>query len=446
MQNRYIAHITIEADTPLKVGSNSSDFLQDSPIQKDWNGLPMILGTSIAGVLRKHYRDVYENDDLFGFQKMEKEIDLSEGSKVILSNALLLDEEKKVNESLLLEKSEFLKIFDNLPIREHTAISHTGAIDPNKNAKFDEEIVYKGTQFKFSIEVLEDETAFKNLLELLQSPSFRLGGGTTKGFGKFKVLEIVTKIIDNPKILAKHSSSLNRDLSKQGSDGFSLVEFGAKASDSEQKTIKAKNYTIYTLKIEPDDFFMFGAGFGDEDADQTPVYEKVVDYKNRKLNDKQILIPASSVKGALSHRTAFYYNKKMLEEGKEHTKTEENNEAVKAIFGHKKELDKETKIELGQKGKILISDCFQTIEENNTKVFDHVSIDRFTGGAIDGALFQEKTIAQKEVYEIEILLENGVQQEFKDAFEKALDDVCNGMLALGGATTKGHGVFSGNLE
>ena len=32
MTKRYIAHITIEAQTPLKVGSGSSDFLQDSPI------------------------------------------------------------------------------------------------------------------------------------------------------------------------------------------------------------------------------------------------------------------------------------------------------------------------------------------------------------------------------------------------------------------------------
>ena len=461
MKTKYIAHITIEADTPLKVGSNSSDFLQDSLIQKDWNGLPMILGTSIAGVLRKHYRDEYdrkeksdeplkyESNKLFGFQKDKGDEGI--GSKVILSNALLLDEKREVNERLMVkEKSEFLKIFDNLPIREHTAIAHTGAIDPNKNAKFDEEVLYKGTQFKFSIEVLEDETAFKNLLELLQSPSFRLGGGTTKGFGKFKVLEIVTKIIDNHKTLAKHSSSLNRDLSKLGSDGFSLLEFRAKASDSEQKTIKAKNYTTYTLKIEPDNFFMFGAGFGDSDADQTPVYEKVVDYSIGDLSDKQILIPASSVKGALSHRTAFYYNQSQeiysdkLNKEEFNNYVAENNNAVKAIFGHKKEMPDD--VELGQKGKILISDCFEKAEENSTKTFDHVSIDRFTGGAIDGALFNEKTIAQRDEWDIEILLENDVKQEFKDAFEKALKDVCTGMLALGGATTKGHGVFCGTLE
>ena len=415
---RHIAHITIEANTPLKVGSSASDFLQDSPVQKDWNNLPMMLGTSIAGVLRKDF-DKNLVDDVFG---------KNDGSKVIFSNALLVDETGKVSEKLLLKKSKFLQIFDNLPIREHTAITDKGAA--KEYSKFDEEVVFKGTQFKFSIEVLDDEESFKNLLELLQSPSFRLGGGTTKGFGKFKVLEILTQTIDTPEALATYSSSLNN------TDG-GRVDLST--------NIQAKNHTTYTLKIKPDDFFMFGAGFGDSDADQTPVYENVVDYKNKKLSNKQILIPASSIKGALSHRTAFYYNKAMgaTIESTE-AKTDENNIAVKAIFGHKKEMAEDKKTELGQKGKILISDCFKEDKEE-AKVFDHVSIDRFTGGAKDGALFQEKTIAQRDEWEIEILLEKEIEEPFVNAFEKALEDVCNGMLALGGATTKGHGVFSGVL-
>jgi CRISPR/Cas system CSM-associated protein Csm3 (group 7 of RAMP superfamily) len=426
MKTRYIAHITIEADTPLKVGSNSSDFLQDSPIQKDWNGFPMILGTSIAGVLRKHYRDENKNDDLFGFQKDEED---AEGSKVILSNALLLDENKKLNEGLLLKKSDFLKIFDNLPIREHTKIDHKGVTGSSKEySKFDEELVYKGTQFKFSLEVLDDKEAFKKLLEMLQSPSFRLGGGTTKGFGKFKVLEIAKTTLDSTEKLANYSSSLN----SLGNGDFSPEQF------------KSKTHITYTLKITPDDFFMFGAG-GDADADQTPVYEQVIDYEKGDLSNKQILIPASSVKGALSHRTAFYYNKSIgatIESGE--AKVDENNDAVNGIFGHKKELAEDKETELGQKGKLLISDCFNE-DKKETKVFDHVSIDRFTGGAIDGALFQEKTIAQRDEWEVEILLENDVNEAFVTAFENALDDVCMGMLALGGATTKGHGVFSGTV-
>jgi CRISPR/Cas system CMR subunit Cmr4 (Cas7 group RAMP superfamily) len=405
---RYIAHIVVEADTPLKVGSNASDFLQDAPVQKDWNALPMILGTSIAGVLRKEFNEI-EAKNIFG---------VDEGSKVIFSNALLLDEKNEVNETLLLEKTSFLKIFDNLPIREHTAITDKGVA--KEHSKFDEEVVYKGARFKFSIEVLDDADIFDKIIETLNQPHLRFGGGSTKGFGKFKILEIKAKKFTKDDYHS-YSSSLNYKL-----------ETIITSKDS-----TSSKYATYTLKIKPDDFFMFGSGFGDSDADATPVYEQVVDYENAKLSDKQVLIPASSIKGAISHRTTFHYNKlkgNTIENGN-------GVEVVKEIFGEAK--NSKEKI-YGAKGKVLFSDCFKENKEE-VKIFDHVSIDRFTGGAIDGALFQEKTIAQKDMWEIEILLDKKVEGDELKAFKKALTDITTGMLPLGGMTTKGHGVFVGEV-
>ncbi|OHE05233.1 RAMP superfamily CRISPR-associated protein [Sulfurimonas sp. RIFOXYB12_FULL_35_9] len=414
MKNRYMAHIVIEAETPLKVGSNASDFIQDAPVQKDWNGLPMILGTSIAGVLRKEFNGNVA--DTFGQDN---------GSKVIISNALLLDEKGKVHEELLLQKSHFLKIFENLPIREHTAINAKGVT--SNGAKFDEKVVYKGSHFKFSIEfVEEDKTTFESILNLLSNPAFRLGGGSTKGFGKFKVYDIKTAYLP----LDSYSSSLN------GSEVLTSLNGEAKAS-------LPKTHTTYILTIKPDDFFMFGSGFGDSDADMTPVLEEVVDYGIKDLSTKRVLIPASSIKGAIAHRTTYHFNKL-----KGNTIEAKNGvESIKGIFGEAKNSKKNI---AGSKGKILISDCFKSFDETKqTKTFDHVSIERFTGGAIEGALFQEKTVAKKDdndCYEIEILLENTIQGDELKAFENSLDDICSGMLSLGGATTKGHGVFKGCVK
>ena len=408
MKKRYIAHITLEADTPLKIGSADSDFIKDSPIQRDWNGLPMILGTSIAGVLRKDFEG--DADDIFGKEN---------GSKVIFSNALLVDENSRVNEELLLSKSPFLKLFDKLPQREHTAITQKGVA--KEHSKFDEEVVYKGTRFRFSLEILEDESAFTKLLEMLQSPSFRLGGGSTKGFGKFKVIEILSSVVDTAEALATYSSSLN---STEGS----RVELST--------NIKPINHTSYSLTIEPDEFFMFGSGFGDDEADQIPVVEKIIDYQAKGLSANHILIPASSLKGAIAHRTAYHYN---LQNGL-FVGDNEARLVISELFGEAKNSKKEIE---GSRGKVLFSDLFK-LDREESKIFDHVAIDRFTGGGLDGALFQEKTTAQSDVWELEILLENGVEELFVEAFERALDDVCSGMLALGGATTKGHGVFSGS--
>ncbi|WP_299187696.1 hypothetical protein [uncultured Campylobacter sp.] len=42
---RFLVHVIIEAKTPLKVGDGKNDLFLDAPVQRDWNGLPMILGT-----------------------------------------------------------------------------------------------------------------------------------------------------------------------------------------------------------------------------------------------------------------------------------------------------------------------------------------------------------------------------------------------------------------
>lgn len=405
---RHIAHIIIEADTPLKVGSNASDFLQDSPVQKDFNALPMILGTSIAGVLRKDF-DNNLVDDIFGNEN---------GSKVIISNALLLDEKENVSENLLLTKTPFLKIFDNLPIREHTVITEKGVSDN----KFDEEVVYKGTKFKFSIEMIEDEKkSFEKILELLLISSFRLGGGSTKGFGKLKIIEIKKDSFDIDNY-ENYSSSLNHTLNN---------EHNMQIKDD-------KNYTKYLLKIEPEDFFIFGSGFGDSDSDSTPVYESTIDYDEAKLSKKEILIPASSIKGAIAHRATFHLNSILGNT----IEAKNGIDTIKEIFGEAKDSKEETK--KGSKGKVIFSDCFKE-DNKEIKVFDHVSIDRFTGGAIDGALFQEKTIAQNDMWNIEILLHVDVKDNERKAFKKSLLDITTGMLALGGMTTKGHGAFIGDL-
>ena len=429
MKNIFIAHITFEAKTALKIGSKNADFLQDSPIQKDWNGLPMILGTSLTGVLRKEFEDEIAKN-IFGTGDL--------GSKTIISNALILNEKKEVTESLLLDskKSDFLQKFIVLPIREHNAMNDKGVTI--KNAKFDEEVIYKGTRFKFSIEMLNENVNDKNnffqLLDLLSKDSFRIGAGSSKGFGQIKVIEITYDEFDvNSDEYVNLSNSLN--INTKLSETHKIKEF------DDEKYIK------YKLILTPDDFFMFGSGFGDDEADMTPVFEDIVDYEKQDLIKEKVLIPASSVKGAISHRTTYHYNlinKNFIKENGENKA-----EVVETIFGSKKDKEKDS-----FKGNILISDVYlDKTSSKDTKVFDHVSIDRFTGGAIDSTLFQEKTIASKETFTLEILInkekvevkENDEGKIALEAFEKALKDITTGMLSLGGATTKGHGIFRGKV-
>jgi CRISPR/Cas system CSM-associated protein Csm4 (group 5 of RAMP superfamily) len=83
--------------------------------------------------------------------------------------------------------------------------------------------------------------------------------------------------------------------------------------------------------------------------------------------------------------------------------------------------------------------------KDDVKIFDHVKIDRFTGGAIDSALYNEKVIAHNDTWKIEIILAKDIDDEnIKKAFEKTLNDLCNGLLPLGGKVNRGYGIFEGS--
>ena len=267
----------------------------------------------------------------------------------------------------------------------------------------------------------ENTKHWENLLTCLRLPSFRLGGGGTKGFGKLKIKSITHAVYEHSdKAYINLSSSLNET-------------FGAPFSVS----VKDSTYKTYTLTLQADDFFMFGSGFGDADADvdDIPVYEHVVDYEKKGLSREKVLIPASSIKGAIAHRTTFHFNQM----NKLFVGDKDARSSVPELFGKKAGKNND-----GYKGKVLFSDVY--LDNAASEVFQHVKIDRFTAGSMDGALFNEKTLSTSEVFKLEVLVERGVEKVYIDAFKKTLDDICSGMLPLGGSVNKGHGIFSGKME
>ncbi len=478
---RYLAQITVEAETPLAVSNGEESLVCDLLVATDANGVPMIPGTSLCGVLRSSLAEARNEkqiiyspdiqvspiDELFGWQKPGTE--KGEGSRLIISSAHIIDEDGKAVEGLLLKrKSKYLQILEKLPVRQHCKINHRGAADTEAHGKFDNQVLLKGVRFKFEIELVGDEAdkpIWNELIDQLKSPAFRIGGGTRKGYGKLKIFELKKKVFD-----LSNSDDINGYLEKTSSLNSQLeVKIG---SDIAEKAVDG-NWIKYTLTITPDDFFLFGSGYSDEDVDMTPVYENVVIWKNGKpeISERMILIPASSIKGAISHRTAYHFNrlsKKFADKLKPGEKIEdfvgENNPSIKALFGcakdsngedDKKNDKKSSDIDKGLRGNVIMSDILIK-DEKKTKILNHVSIDRFTGGAINGALFDEKVIAQKTRLDLELLvnkkafetdmLKYGDKEHIQKALECALDDLCKGLLPLGGGVMRGHGCFIGKWE
>lgn len=448
MQNQYrfMARIVIEAKTPLNIGSGNKGIKSDSLVLRDINGLPFIPGTTIAGLLRLTLGS--DEEKYMGSQEM--------GSPLIITDGKMLDDEGRVLDGILSQEklnSSFLANFRQLPIRQHAKISHRGTT--LKGGKFDEEIVMKGTRFCFEMEMLSnnnEDGKFKELLNTLNSDTFRIGSGSRSGFGEIEVVgkQCQYKTIDL-------TNEIQRDWYLKKSSSL-RVEW----TDAETITLEkpsTKDWTTYTLELNPVDFMLFGSGIGNDKADMTYVRESFVDWSTKpatvKDRERVILIPASSVKGALSHRLAFHYNKikgifaDTLKEGEKIDDfVGKNNEAVKAVFGSEGDKDANGKIRNKKRGNVLISDIIQEAPVVS-KVLNHVSIDRFTGGAIDGALFNEETLYAKGLsFELKLMVSDNAfdDKDVKEAFENTLKDLCSCMLPLGGGVNRGNGCFEGTIK
>lgn len=443
---RILAHIVIEAETPLVISSGVKSVLTDSSILKDVNGFPYIPGTSIAGVIR-HCLGEDKAKLFFGFKdKNHKNSGAPNGSRIIFSEARLVGLDGKILDGLLDLCSidhNLISRFSKLPKRNHVRISDKGTAEDK--GKFDEEVIFKGSRFAFDIELVasaEDRSEyFEDVLSELCKETFRIGGGSRSGFGKVKVVSILKKVYDlrQAEDLAEYlnvSSSLNADRST-----WNEVAEVADVADG---------WIRYDLTLSPMDFFSFGAGFGDMDVDNVSVRESFIVWENGRgrFKDGAILIPAASLKGALSHRVAFHCN---VKEGVFAMKTDladfgdhsgNSNKAVRELFGYQDDDSKTSRC-----GRCLFSDIIGEYETAE-KVFNHVSIDRFTGGAIDGALFSEKVVYGKDrnlEFKTSILVkkQSGCS-EFSDALdclEKSLNDIDCGTLPLGGGSGRGHGIF-----
>lgn len=476
---RNIARIILEAQTPLFVGSGEASLLKDALVQRDFQGLPMIPGTALAGVLRHAFLDSYnlqnlnqysESDkeryfellDLFGaqfrdkpdYKKEEKEafgkwykkrFATKEapdglGSRLKVSAAYFLLPGNKVAEDLKTQVPDYLKErLDNLPVRKHVRIDDRGVA--SKNGLFDNEIIYKGARFIFEIELAgttEDKPIWEEIINEFNNPAFRIGQGTRKGYGKLKVHRIYNQVFNLEKDFdsyLNHEPSFNANLNFTGTAD--------------------QNYNgalSYHLSLIPDSFFIFSEGFGDTEADNRPLTEEVMSYGADDIRFvEQTIIPASSIKGALAHRAAFHYNKKKGNFSDEIAPTEfknhigDNNKAFKTLFGKKGDVG--SKMDNGSRGIVILDDLYYD-DVDNSKILNHVAIDRFTGGAIEGALFSEK-VSYKKDNKIEFsvyLSDSNLEEEIIYALEEALKDICKGLLPLGGMTTKGHGMFTGTLK
>ena len=441
---RYVSRIVLEAETPFTVGSGEKDLLTDALVAKDVNGLPYLPGTSLAGVIRSACGIKRQEDTPFGYQDKNG----GQGSRVIFSDGVMIGNDGRPVDGLrvMSQNDDFYAHFKMLPVRQHVRINSLGSTD--KGGKFDQQVTYQGTRFCFEMELLstgsEEEALFyEKMLNVLRRSTFRVGGGTHNGFGLMKVIALQRRDYDltNPDDLESY-------VSRSAALDTPLEDAKKLTTD----TITDSTWKRYTLKLQPKDFFLFGSGMGDDEADMTPVSEAYIVWTNGKptFQERGILIPATSVKGALAHRTAYHWNKlkkRFVDNDGEKPMTGDACPAVEAIFGKAgQDSDKDIKC-----GNIMLSDVIISAGQKTEgeKIMNHVAIDRFTGGTMDGALFTEKVtngLGREIQLTVDVRKDSIQDEDISKAVELALQDIVDGLLPLGGGVNRGNGTFVGTLS
>ncbi|MCC6271183.1 MAG: hypothetical protein IT190_07890, partial [Microbacteriaceae bacterium] len=272
---RHVARITVELASPLAVGSGAWDELMDSPFALDASGLPTILGTSLAGALRSRWQRATTEQDtkrLFGFQERVRDGEEDgAASEVCISFAAIHDSLGRPAACRLdpeaIESDPVLRFARLGLVRPHVRIDHRGAADALGRGLFDRSQVAVGHRFSFELSIQGSEVRDTDLLELLatlESASFRLGGRSRSGLGRFEIKEILLRRFD----LRDHDDyddycRLPVDLNEEVPAGVlrpvPIEEVRAQA------TAKSMGATC-VLQVTPRGFWLIGGGRASDDC------------------------------------------------------------------------------------------------------------------------------------------------------------------------------------
>ena len=373
---RIYYRIVYTLDSPLSVGSGQDDNT-DMDVMLNSIGEPYIPATSIAGVLRHGLNDTDKENTLFG------SLDSVAQSPVIVYDAEL-------------DSEDTISVRDSVELDENKC-----GVD---GAKFDFEIVETGAKFIGYIELTDKAVTSYNeiehLLARVNSGELRFGRKTTRGCGKV-MLSVKKIVFDDIEKWLDFDMFAEHDW-----DNADIIVFAE--STSEMTHIKLSLKMIGGISIR-------------EYTTELPKNiggDTAPDYKSLTLHGSGVpVIPGTSWAGAFRSRFTEFMGK----------------EATEYLFGYIIPKTQET-----QKSKIQFGESI--IEGATPKLITRNSIDRFSAGTNDGALYTELTYFGGDTV-LEITIPADVEKSYKNALAAVIADLHNGFLAVGGLTAIGRGLF-----
>lgn len=450
-----IARVVVGTTTPLTIGTGGGTDTEDSICVSDANGLPTLPGSSIAGVLRAAIRAARGEDiaaDLFGWAGPDRP-PTAKGDGMASRLAVSWGQVHASDDTPVAFRADAPVVDPVLAFlaagihRDHVRIGARGTVE--SRGKHDATYVPTGARFTIELRLeAPQDGELSGLVDLLASPDVRLGGRTRRGFGAFKVVRAGVRRFDLSRATDRTEfARLPRALHQ-------AVPSGLLPAWKPGKAVTALDVAEVNLVAE--DLWIFGGGEPEREAHtrngsavkMVPVSEVVISWtdKGAQLAPAVSLVPGASVKGALRHRVAYHARrarKEWADASTDLAKLEPTPEECDLFGWVPTSGDGPQEL---RAGRVWFTDVYVGTEHTVDVPLDHVSIDRFTGGPMAGMLFSEAPLGRGG-FTLRLAVApaeaDAVSRSAREALEEALNDLCNGRLALGAGANRGHGYFNG---
>jgi CRISPR/Cas system CSM-associated protein Csm3 (group 7 of RAMP superfamily) len=382
-----------------------------------------LTGASLGGALRNYANEYFAN------YKTEKGAMIEpQGSRVAALFGGVRQNDEGAQSALIVEDAIGFSLGNGIEFRDGVAI------DPKtrtakEGAKFDLQLLAAGTTFDIGFEVIVTEPLLSRTVELretlavalagLQNGRIFLGGRKSRGYGECRVLEWAVQTFDLTQA---------EDLVKWLGYGRFVKEIKPQVADIVQllmgdKALPQSKQDIFTIcaKVAIDGSVLIRSGFETEDGPDSSHLES---YRDGALKP---VLSGTSLAGVMRFQALRIAHTVCQKEAQAH-------DFVDQLFGNVWEDKNEAKA-----SRVLIQET--EVVGARKLVQSRVAIDRFTGGALESALFTEQPIFGGTA-ELKFAIKNPSLAEM-GLLLLVLKDLWTGFVPIGGEASVGRGRLQG---
>lgn len=390
---RVVIFAQVKFTSPLSVSAGEGEWT-DSDLLRDGDGRPFVAGSSLAGAMRAYLGRKKSEACLMGYSGKD-----NDGK---MSSLLLTD--------MILEDAYATGIRDGVALSEKKTALTAG--------KYELEILEAGAKAHFYMELVireqdDEEEMLQEIAEILngiETGEIRIGCKKTRGFGAFRIEFLSSRTFSCDNYLEYRNAYQEAEYRKKGNE---LEEWQAHNQNKGQMI-----HIEVPLKMDGGiSIRQYAAKKGEPD------FVHLTDHG-------MAVIPGSSFAGAIRHRVKKILNE--LEQQGIHTPREE---AVNIAFGY---ADKEHSCS----SNVIINEA--EIHNARPLVMVRTGVSRFESSVKQRTLYKEKTYVEGR-FTLQIAVRKGKnpqdEQWILGLVLLAVKDLQNGLLAVGGQTAVGRGIF-----